>query len=298
MTGQIVDITADGYFLHTERDWLIIKQSSEIVGRVFLGDIECILVHAKFATYSHGLLAKAAERNIPLVVCNEKHEPISTLLPLFGHHSQAGRIQEQAMASKPTKKRLWRQIVRKKIEEQARNLATFDLEKGEALLKLRKLVVEGDVSNVEARAARYYWVNLFNKDFRRDRNQTGINAHLNYGYTILRSALARSVIAGGLVPALGVGHQNSRNNLCLVDDLVEPFRPLVDRLVRQNALAWKSKISSEAKCKLAGLLNDKIKIGHEETDLLRIFGITVKSLVDVYSKKSGKLTFPKQIITN
>ena len=296
MTGQIIDITEDGYFLHTERDWLVITKSAKNIGKVFLGDIECILVHAKYATYSHSFILKAAERNIPVVICNEKHQPTSTLLPLFGHHSHAGRIQAQALASKPTKKRLWRQIVRKKIEEQARTLGKFNIEKGKALLKLKSLVIEGDVSNVEARAARYYWANLFTKDFRREREQAGLNAHLNYGYTILRSALARSVVAGGLVPALGVGHHNARNNFCLVDDLIEPFRPLVDTIVKQNEFQWNTELTSDAKSALAGLLEIKLNLENEKTDLLRIFGVTVNSLVNVYANKTGKLIFPKKIM--
>jgi len=163
------------------------------------------------------------------------------------------------------------------------------------LLNLEKKVRSGDPNNVEAQAARYYWKKLFGLNFHRDRHIPGINAHLNYGYTILRSALARAVISAGLSPSLGVGHINSRNNFCLVDDLLEPFRPLVDRVVWQNRNSWSEDISKESKEILAGLMQRTLILASGETDLFRAMVLVVNSLISVFENSEKKLELPLKI---
>lgn len=154
----------------------------------------------------------------------------------------------------------------------------------------------GDPQNIEAQAARFYWKKLFGETFQRDRFLPGINAHLNYGYIILRSAIARAVIAAGISPSLGVGHINSRNNFCLVDDLMEPFRPLVDRIVWQHRKKWQGDIADEAKQELAGMLQRTIRLDSCETDLFRTICQVVNSLVMVYEKKQDDIDLPSAII--
>jgi CRISPR-associated protein Cas1 len=295
MSWRIIDIAEDGRYLHTERNWLVVEEKGREAGRAPLCDVQSVLVHAGHATYSHGLLLQLSAHDIPLVVCDKRHEPVAILLSLCGHHRHAGRVRAQTESSLPLRKRIWRDLVRKKISEQARSLDPFDATGRDGLDKLTAKVRVGDPDNIEARAARYYWPRLFGDDFRRDRTRSGLNAHLNYGYTILRSALARAVTAAGLAPSLGVGHLNARNNFCLADDLLEPFRPLVDRLVLENREAWKGDITPEARSELAGMMARTILTDDGETDLYRAMTLVVNSLADLFEKKAKKLYLPKEI---
>ena len=296
MAHQIIDITQDGYYLRSDRNWIVIEKAKQEIGKAFLGDVLCILAHTGYALYSHDLLVKISEQNIPLVICDHRHEPVSILTPVAGNYQQSRRTYTQAKSSQPLRKRLWRGIICKKIDEQANSLVAHNPDQAVAMKKMKATVLAGDKTNVEARAARFYWPILFSKDFRRDRNQSGINAHLNYGYTILRSAMARSVVAAGLIPSLGVGHKNARNSFCLVDDLVEPFRPLVDRLVRDNAANWSGDISTSARQDLAGILSKQILTEEGKTDLNRVLAILVNSLCRIFEERKGNLEFPKEIV--
>ena len=295
MSWRIIDVAEDGRYLHADRDWLVIEQKRAEIGRIPLTDIQSVLVHAGHATYSHGLLLRLSAHDIPLVICDHRHEPVAILISLSGHHVHAGRARAQSESSLPLRKRIWRDLVRGKIAEQARSLAPFSATGRDGLSKLIPKVRAGDPDNVEARAARYYWPRLFGNDFRRERTLPGINAHLNYGYTILRSALARAVTAAGLVPSLGVGHINARNNFCLVDDLLEPFRPLVDRLVREKREAWEGEITPDARRELAGMMTRTIMTDDGETDLYRAMTMVVNSLVDLFEGDTKKLYLPKEI---
>ncbi len=296
MSWRVIDIAESGRYLHAEREWLVVEHQQVEIGRVALSDIQSILVHGLHATYSHSLLLKLAEHNIPLVICDKRHEPLALLTSLNAHHAQGGRTNVQAEASLPLKKRIWRDLVRAKIREQARSLEPVDKAASEGLLKLSTKVRSGDTENMEARAARFYWPVLFGKSFRRDRDADGLNAHLNYGYAILRSALARLVVGAGLSPSLGVGHTNQRNQFCLVDDLMEPFRPLVDRTVYENRIDWaREEMTAEAKAVLAGLLTGTLQTTEGETDLLRVMALAVNSLAQAYEGSISKISLPKDI---
>jgi len=295
VSWRIIDVAEDGRYLHAGRNSLVIQENKLEIGRIPLTDVQSVLVHAKHATYSHGLLQRLADYEIPLVVCNNRHEPVAILLSLTGHHLHAGRTRAQANSAVPVRKRIWRDLVRRKIAEQARTLKPIDPAGSEGLVKMISLVRSGDPDNIEARAARYYWPRLFGSDFRRDRAYPGLNAHLNYGYTILRSALARTVIAAGLAPSIGVGHINARNNFCLVDDLMEPFRPLVDRLVWDNRGDWSEEITLQARAELAGMMSRSVQTENGETDLFRAMALVVNSLVNVFEGKAAKLYLPREI---
>lgn len=295
LNWRIIDVTQDGRYLHAERDWLVVEEKRVEIDRIPLSDVQSVLVHAGHATYSHGLLLRLSAHDIPLIVCDHRHEPIAVLISLNGHHRHAGRARAQSESKLPLRKRIWRDLVRAKINEQARSLSPFDTIGGAGLKKLIPQVKAGDPQNVEARAARYYWPRLFGNEFQRDRTRPGTNAHLNYGYAILRSALARAVTAAGLVPSLGVGHINARNNFCLVDDVMEPFRPLVDRLVRENRFDWDGEITPAARGVLAGMMSRTIMTDDGETDLYRTMTQVVNSLANVFEGEVRKLYLPKAI---
>jgi CRISPR-associated protein Cas1 len=295
MSWRIIDVSQDGRYLHADREWLVVTQNQEEVGRFPLTDIQSVLVHAGHATYSHALLLRLSAYDIPLVLCDWRHLPIAILVSLAGHHLHAGRVRKQSSAPLPMRKRVWRDLVKAKITEQARSLGTFDPEGRTAMLKFVSTVRAGDPENVEARAARYYWRRLFGGSFYRDRSKPGVNAHLNYGYTILRSALARAVTASGLIPSLGVGHINARNSFCLVDDLMEPFRPLVDRLVWHYQVEWGGDLTDQARSQLAGIMQGAILTKGGETDLYRAMTLVVNSLVAVFEGDLKKIEIPTEI---
>ena len=171
------------------------------------------------------------KNNVAIVFCDEKHLPYSLLLPLSDANTLHNKfLRQQIGLSKPTKKRIWQQIVVQKVKQQVKTLEKAG-KKTDQLTRLCQKVKSGDPDNVEAQAARKYWNLLFGETFRRNTDEPGINSLLNYGYAIIRAMVARAIVGSGLHPALGIFHQNQYNGLCLADDLMEPFRPWVDFLV-------------------------------------------------------------------
>ena len=156
--------------------------------------------------------------------------PVGILWPVEGNYEQSARMDAQLAATRPMSKRLWAVLVKHKLAMQAAVLAATGKPKAPVAALVRK-VRSGDPGNVEAQAARRYWSLLFGDEFRRDQSGDGINAMLNYGYTVLRAATARAVIAAGLHPGIGLQHSNAQNPMRLVDDLMEPFRPVIDLTV-------------------------------------------------------------------
>lgn len=253
MIGRVIEIAEDGRHLAKVRGFLTVSADKAEIGRVPIDDVGAVIASAHGITYSNNLLTALAERCIPLVVCGSNHMPAAFLWTADGHHEQAGRMADQAAASKPLRKRLWSQIVRAKILGQGATLEAVGAPHGGFYLLSRK-VRSGDPDNVEAQAARRYWPLLFGGEFRRDRREPGVNAMLNYAYTVLRAGAARAVMAAGLHPALGLAHRQRGNAFALADDLMEPFRPVADLLVSDLAKAGFADVDKETKPRLAQVL--------------------------------------------
>ena len=253
MIGRIIEIAEDGRHLAKARGFLTVSADKAEIGRVPIDDVGAVIASAHGITYSNNLLTALAERCIPLVVCGSNHMPAAFLWTADGHYEQAGRMADQAAASKPLRKRLWSQIVRAKILGQGATLEAVGAPHGGFYLLSRK-VRSGDPDNVEAQAARRYWPLLFGGEFRRDRREPGVNAMLNYAYTVLRAGAARAVMAAGLHPALGIAHRQRGNAFALADDLMEPFRPVADLLVSDLAKAGFADVDKETKPRLAQVL--------------------------------------------
>lgn len=205
------------------------EKSDELT--VPLTDISVLIASHPQVSFSHAVLSRLAEAGGVFVTCNEKHLPVAMLLPLVTHSLQTERFAAQASVALPVKKRLWQEIVRAKIRAQARLLEEktgSDCGLGSMAARVRS----GDTGNLEAQVARIYWQKLFaGNGFRRDPDAGGLNACLNYGYAVLRAIVARALCGAGLHPSLGVHHHNRYDTFCLADDLMEPFRPIVDRAV-------------------------------------------------------------------
>jgi len=217
-------------------------------------DIGVLLVDHPATTYTHAALTSLLEHDAAVVVCGRNHLPAGLLLPLGEHTQVVWRIHDQLAVKKPLQKQLWRQLVQAKIRAQAENLPDPSRIRSR-LFALAKHVRSGDPNNVEAQAARAYWRVLFNSNtFRRDADGDGINAFLNYGYAVIRAAIARAIVAAGLLPAIGIHHRSRSNAFCLADDLIEPLRPLVDARVRRLVDRGSLKLDPTTKPPLLELL--------------------------------------------
>lgn len=292
---RLVDIAGEDRHLRLERRGMVVRHGGEDLGRIPLSDLNAVVVHAVRCTITTDLSAALAAESIPVVLCDARHMPSAITWPVTGHFEQADRVETQALMTDRLRNRLWAQLVRAKVREQAATLAPFDASGAHGLRRLAAQVRSGDPGNIEARAASIYWPRLFGPSFRRVQTEPGLNAALNYGYTILRSAVARSLAATGLTPALGLFHKNRRNAFRLVDDLMEPFRPLVDREVKRNAAAWNDGPTAAAREALAALLVGVIATAEGDKPLYRVLAQLCHSLVEVYQQQRTTLDLPKSI---
>lgn len=249
---HVIDIETDGLFLAVHRGFLTVSAAGEEKGRIPLDDIGALIVHAHGTTWSNTVFVRLSERAVPVVICGANHAPVACVWPMEGHYQQGARMRAQIGASKPLTKQIWRQIVAAKIRMQGHILSGAGKEAG-AFDMLARKVRSGDPDNIEAQAARRYWKALLGQDFSRDRTAGDTNALLNYGYTVLRAIVSRAICAAGLHPTIGVFHANRANAFALSDDLMEPYRPLVDRIVFDLASAGQVELTSDAKRRLAAI---------------------------------------------
>ena len=249
MIGRIVEVADDKRHLFLSRGFLVVQDTEgerKELGQVPLDDIAAVIANAHGLSYTNNLLVALAERCAPFVLCAANHNAVGMLLPIDGNYQQAKRFDAQLAAGQPLKKRLWAEIVKSKLQQQAAALEAA----GAPFIPLSALVRKvrsGDPDNFEAQGARRYWGLLFGDDFRRDQKSAGLNSMLNYGYTVLRAATARAVVAAGLHPTIGLHHSNEGNAMRLVDDLVEPFRPMIDLKVWQLHKQGEGQVTPESK---------------------------------------------------
>jgi CRISPR-associated protein Cas1 len=253
MIGRVIEIASDGRHLAVSRGFMTISAEGKEIGRVPLDDVGVLLCHAHGLTYSNNLIVALTERGASMVVCGPNHMPVAWIWPLEGHHVQSLRMRHQIEAGEPVRKRMWQALVRAKILQQGAVLQRMGVAH-EAFEHLARQVRSGDPDNIEAQAARRYWPLLLGDSFRRDRAAGGANALLNYGYTVLRAGVARAVASAGLHPSVGLHHSNRGNPMCLVDDLIEPFRPLIDFLVARLIATGESGVTPPTKAVLANVL--------------------------------------------
>jgi CRISPR-associated protein Cas1 len=249
---HVVDIVEHGRFLSVDAGFMVVRAEGAEIGHVPLDDIQAVVVTGRGCAYTNELVLALASRGAVLVACGRTYLPEAWTLPVAGHHAQTRIVGAQAGASRTLNKSLWQRIVRAKLRGQAETLGSCG--KDRCLVEaLVGLVEPGDPANVEATAAQRYWPELFGHVFRRDREQPGVNALLNYGYTVVRAAAARAAIASGLHPSLSIRHR--RDSMALVDDLMEPFRGAVDRLVFDLRAAGVTDVTRDSRAALVGLLD-------------------------------------------
>lgn len=294
MIGRIVEVADDRRHLFLSRGFLVVQDTDgdrKELGQVPLDDIAAVIANAHGLSYTNNLLVALAERCAPFVLCAANHNTVGILIAVDGNFQQAKRFDAQATASLPLKKRLWAEIVKSKLQQQSSTLEAIG-SPAIPLSSLVKKVRSGDPENYEAQGARRYWSLLFGNDFRRDQQAGGINAMLNYGYTVLRAATARATVAAGLHPTLALHHSNAGNAMRLVDDLMEPFRPLIDLKVWQLNQAGENMVSPESKRALVKVLYEDMQSALGATPVMVCIQSLATSLAQVFIGEKSKLDLP------
>lgn len=259
-------------------------------------DIGVVVLDNKQITITHGLIEALLENNCALITCNSSRMPVGLMLPLDGNTTQTERFRNQIDASIPLKKQLWQQTVQAKIQNQAYVLENKSKVVAKNMLVWANDVKSGDPDNYEARAAVYYWNNIFPNipGFTRGREGDPPNNLLNYGYAILRAVVARSLVASGLLPTLGIHHRNKYNAYCLADDIMEPYRPFVDKLVFEiiESGADISELTQEIKAKLLNIPVLDVNIDGQRSPLMVGVMQTTASLYKCFSAEIRKIKYP------
>lgn len=258
-------------------------------------DIGILILDHSQITVTQSVLAKLLANNTAVITCNDSHHPTGMLFNLDGHSLQSQKFQSQVQATLPLKKQLWQQTVVKKIENQA---ALLQLHRADykLLLTYAKDVKSGDSENHEAKAAAYYWKRIFPDylDFRRERYGAPPNNLLNYGYAILRAVVARSLTVSGLLPTLGIHHRNQYNAYCLADDVMEPYRPFVDKVVCQivRGNGRYLEISPAIKKDLLSVPVIDVLIDGQKSPLINAVQRTTASLAKCFEGSARKIVYP------
>lgn len=266
------------------------------VRTVPIEDIGVVVLDNRQITMTQGAIEAMLENNCAIITCDGSHLPVGLMLPLCGNTTQSERFREQIDASLPLKKQLWQQTVQCKIHNQAAVLKQTRGAIVKNMLAWENDVRSGDADNLEGRAAAYYWKNMFPDvaDFTRDRDGVAPNNLLNYGYAILRAVVARSLVASGLLPTLGIHHHNKYNAYCLADDIMEPYRPYIDLLVTSITakFGYPEGLTTELKRELLIIPVLDVVIGGQRSPLMTAVAQTTASLYKCFSGDARKIVYP------
>ena len=258
-------------------------------------DIGVLILDHQQISITHGLMNALEAHKCALITCSASHMPSGLFLPLDAHSLQSERFRVQIEATLPLKKQLWQQTVRMKIQNQARVLEEVYAHPQANMLAWVKQVRSGDPDNLEARAAAYYWANLFPSlpKFTREREESAPNALLNYGYALLRAVVARSLVSVGLLPTLGIHHHNRYNAYCLADDIMEPYRPYVDKFVQEiYEREYPESLTKDIKHRLLTIMEQDVVIDGITHPLSIATSLTASSLVRCFEGSSKQIDYP------
>jgi len=295
MPDRILDFSLEPTSLSARIGLLVIEQKDKPEITIPFADIAVIISSHPQVHYTNAVLAELVSAGGAFIVCNDKYLPVGLLLPLAGHSTQGERFLKQAQAPIPVCKQIWKQIVQTKIKNQGKLLKNLYGE-DEGLLAISKKVKSGDSENMEGYASRRYWQKLFeDPKFVRDRSRDDQNKLLNYGYTVLRAITARAICSAGLHPSLGVHHHNRYDSYCLADDLMEPFRPIVDKAVVQivREKGKDAPIDKQIKATLISALTTRLELEGESRAIFDILAKTASSLAQIFEGKTDEILLPE-----
>jgi len=295
MTDRVIDLSDEPARLSVNLSRLVIERHGKPDVTIPLADLAVLVISHPCVTITQAVLAGIIEAGGSVVVCNSRHIPAAMLLPIESNSTQAERFRKQADAPEPLKKRAWQQLVTAKVRAQGQLLKDLHGD-DRGLLALAGRVAPGDAGNVESTAAQRYWPALFaDPKFRRDREADDQNRFLNYGYSVLRAVVARAVCASGLHPSFGVHHHNRYDAFALADDVMEPYRPMVDRAValwvRERGGA--GVMDREVKAHLIGALTGRVELDGDSRTLFEVVTRTTASLAAVLEGKGKEIVLPE-----
>ncbi len=282
------------YHLHTRNGQLIVADKKAGTERsVPIEDLGFVVFEHPHISFTQSVMQLLAENNTAVVFCDARYHPSSMLLHLDTNTVQAELFRHQVAASQPLKKNLWKQTVQAKIKNQARLIDLLGRQ-GEPLHYMSGRVLSGDSSGQEARAAKVYWQKLFPDGFTRERFGAAPNPALNYGYAILRAAVARALAGSGLLATLGIHHRNKYNAFALADDIMEPYRPYVDMAVveMENRGLDTGELGKDEKAFLLQLLSSDVHIGKQKRPLMNALSQTTASLARCFAGEVKQITYP------
>ncbi len=286
------------YYLHSGHKQLVIEvpKVKGVKKTIPIEDIGIIVLDHPQITLSNALIMQLMDNNVAVFSCNEQHLPLGLMLPMYAHHASTEKMYAQLNSSLPLRKNLWQQTITAKINNQAALLETKGI-KSENMRYWAKSVKSGDPDNYEARAAAYYWSNIFPniKDFKRHRYGDAPNPLLNYGYSLLRGIVARSLVGSGLLTALGIHHRNKYNPYCLADDIMEPYRPYIDKLVCNimDSGTPYQELNKDIKLQLFSIATMDIQIDGQKSPLMVGVQRTTASLRKCFEGTVRKIVYPE-----
>ena len=292
MTDRIIEIADTAAFLSLENHLLKVKLPTGSVSAIPVGEIQCLIVANPAVTITVALLSELAAAGVAVVISGSNRMPSAVQIPLDGNYIQNERFRAQIGASRPLCKRLWQQVVREKVRRQGmllRRLHGDDF----GLTALSDRVLSGDPENIEGRAAVLYWKNLFGRPFLRDRDNRDSNILLNYGYAVLRAMTARACCGAGLHPTLGINHHNRYDAYCLADDLMEPFRCIVDqKVVEMNPENREiDELMRQHRSDLLGCLLEKVETKNGKWQVSDLLRMSASQVADSFVSGEVKLKY-------
>ncbi|MDR1776864.1 MAG: type II CRISPR-associated endonuclease Cas1 [Desulfovibrio sp.] len=283
--------------MRCSRGFVLVYEGTTEIGRIPIDNLLAAIISAEGATLAKSFFVRLGEANIPIIICGKDYMPLSIAVPVTSHHRHSAIAEQQVQCPPVLRKQLWKSIIQAKIHNQTAILAQYRPEQKPVLAKLRLLqrkVKSGDTDNHEAQAARLYWPALMGKDFIRRHDLEGSNSLFNYAYAIVRSCVARAVCAAGLLPMFGVHHHNMLNAFCLVDDLMEPLRPVADAFVVQRlaATGYAATLDTPAKRHLSTILVHKLECKSGAMSFIPATNALAQSFADCMLVKESALSLP------
>lgn len=277
---------------------VIYPDTDEEVGSIPIEDMGLLVIDHAQVTITHQLTLALLKGNVTIISCDPQHLPEGITLPFAGHSEYSSRVRTQLSASEPLRKQLWKQTVEAKIRNQARLLEVRHQDVT-PMYKYLNEVKSGDTTNMEGIAAQYYWKTLVAPNFIRGREEEPPNLFLNFGYAILRSIIARSLVETGLLPVVGIFHKNKYNPLCLADDIMEPYRPFIDAMVMNwcDSYPDEKELTKEFKYHILQVATLDVSIAGVTRPLIVAVKQTTSSLFKCFSGEIRTLAYP-QFSTN
>lgn len=296
MTNRVINISDNGAYVHYGNELLHIDINHDSKHTVPVRDIAVLMLSNPAISITQLAISAIIENGGMVVTCNQKYLPVGMFLPVGVHSTAARNYEAQIYATEPMKKQIWKQIITKKIAFQSQTL-NYIKGNDHGLKNLCKKVQSGDTGNVEGYAARLYWQRLFDQEFNRNPDAIDQNRFLNYGYTVMRACAARALCSSGLHPSFGVHHHNQYDAFRLADDIMEPFRPMVDlkvvEILKNNDPY--TEMNKDIKRILLSVLNDTVKLKKKSYTPFEALTACSSSLLEVFERKKKKVVLPDSL---